>query len=496
MSAKPDTDRHAANVLWSGAEAASSAIFSFASAFVVGRLIGPAEVGIAAAVVALHVLLWVAVNTLFADALVQRITLNRTTVSTALCSSIAIGCAAALIQAGAAGPLRRLLADDRLILMSFLLALPLPLVGAAGPVQGLLTRDRAYRALALRTLIGQGLGTAVGIRFALGGAGAWALILQQLTISTVGAITLLMHSPVRFGLSVDRRSLCELLRIGFPLMASSLTYHARYRLFALLIGGMAGAAALGQVHIAFRLVDAVRDVAFTAQWRLMLPILSKRQHDLPGLHEAMDRCLAWASLFAFPLCATLAVSVQPLVALLLGPVWQPSGLAALPLIALTAWLFLAFPAGVAVVARGEPHYTLIANIAATAAMFLLVLLIRPATPLHAVLVWLGSQMVVSPYVLYANARVLHMRPLRPLRAGLPMAAASVLAVAVAVILPWAIGEPTSPAWLLAMRLSIVVILIAPVAQRLIGDSGPARSLSLRTTPNRRSDGESGHLGSP
>ena len=74
----------------------------------------------------------------------------------------------------------------------------------------------------------------------------------------------------------------------------------------------------------------------------------------------------------------------------------------MPLIALTAWLFLAFPAGVAVIARGEPRYTLIANIAGTVATVVGVLLIRPASPLHAVLVWLGAQVFVSPYVLLAE----------------------------------------------------------------------------------------------
>ena len=63
----------------------------------------------------------------------------------------------------------------------------------------------------------------------------------------------------------------------------------RYRLFALLIGGTAGAASLGQVHMAFRLVDAVRYLAFTAQWRLMLPLLSERQDDLPALQADMEQ---------------------------------------------------------------------------------------------------------------------------------------------------------------------------------------------------------------
>ena len=96
----------------------------------------------------------------------------------------AIGCAAALLQVALGLPLAWSLGDDRLTTMSAVLALSLPLVGAAGPVQGMLTRDRAYRKLAWRTLTGQGLGTLVGVVSALAGAGAWALVAQQLVIST------------------------------------------------------------------------------------------------------------------------------------------------------------------------------------------------------------------------------------------------------------------------------------------------------------------------
>ncbi len=451
------TRTHAANVFWSGSEAAISAVLSFASAFIVARLVGPAEVGIGASVVAVHVLLWVTVNALFADALVQRSALDNTTFSSAVMMSIAVGCVAALAQAGAGQPLRWALTDHRLIAMSLLLAVPLPLVGAAGPVQGLLTRDRAYKTLAFRTMVGQGLGTLVGIACALSGAGAWALVWQQFVISGVGALALLVRCPQRPGRTISWPRLCELLRIGVPLTASTLIYHGRYRLFALLIGGTAGAAALGQVHMAFRLIDAVRELAFTAQWRLMLPLLSERQHDLPRLHAAMDRCLAWSSVAVFPLCAAMAVAIQPLVALLLGPVWQPSGDAALPLVALAAWLFLAFPAGVAVVACGVPRYTLIANIAGTTATALGVLLIRPTTPLHAVLVWLGAQAFISPYVLFANARVLGTTPLRPLRAGMTMLATSLLATAVAFAMP----QLASHAWSLVLRLSIVASICSP-----------------------------------
>ena len=454
---------HAVNVFWSGIEVAISASLTFASAFIVARLVGPAEVGVGAAVVALHVLLWVAVNALFADAVVQRRVLEDDALSSAFVASIAVGCGAALLQAGFSHPLSWAMADKRIVAMSLLLALPLPLVGAAGPVQGLLTRQRAYKTLAFRTIVGQGLGTFVGIVSALAGAGAWALVLQQFVISAAGALALLLRCPHWPGCTLHWARLRELLRIGVPLTASTLIYNSRYRLFALLIGGTAGAAALGQVHMAFRLIETGRELAFTAQWRLMLPLMSERQNDMPAMHAEVDRCLGWSSLLAFPLCAATAVSVQPVVQLLLGPVWQPAGLAALPLIPLAAWLFLAFPAGVAVVARGEPRYTLIANIAGVVATVVGVLALRPATPVQAVLVWLGAQMFVSPYILHANARVLGVRLLRPLRAGVPMAAAALLATSAAFLLPQITAEPGSLVQVLIFRLAIVAVICVPVA---------------------------------
>ena len=272
-----------------------------------------------------------------------------------------------------------------------------------------------------------------------------------------------------------------MLRIGLPLTASTLVQHGRYRVFALLIGGTAGSAALGQVHMAFRLIDTVRELAFTAQWRLMLPLLSERQDDLPALHARMDRCLAWSSLVAFPLCGAMALCIQPVVQLLLGPVWQPSGVAALPLIGLTAWLFLAFPAGVAVIARGEPRYTLIANIVGMAAMVAGVMLLRPSSPIGAVLVWLGAQLFVSPYVLFANARVLGCGPLRPIWQGLPMLGAMLLATSGAFLLSHALGWAASPVALITLRLLIAAMVGVPAAVLLAAGTGVARSLRDRMT---------------
>jgi O-antigen/teichoic acid export membrane protein len=125
------------NVAWSGVEASCAALLSIASAFLVARLIGPAELGIGAAAISVHILLWVTVNALFGDALVQRTTVDDAVMSSAVWTSVGVGCAAMAVQAGSGWLLAECLHDSRLVPMALCLALPLPLVGAAGVTQGM-----------------------------------------------------------------------------------------------------------------------------------------------------------------------------------------------------------------------------------------------------------------------------------------------------------------------------------------------------------------------
>ncbi len=432
------------NVFWSGLEAAISGLLSFTAACVVARLVGPSELGLGAAAVAVHVVLWVAANGLFADALVQRGATDAETIGSAVWASFGVGVVAALLQVAAGWLLAAWFADPRLLRMGLLLAVSLPLVGAAGAVQGVLTMRRAYRALAWRTIIGQGLGTLVGISAAWVHAGAWAPVLQQCVVSGAGTTTLLIGVRLGPPSALRWHAVRGLLRVGLPLTASTLVLAGRYRLFAVLIGGVAGATTLGQVHMAFRLVDTLRDLATTAQWRLMLPILAEQQHEPAALRATVDRLLGWSSLAMLPLCGALALALPLLVPLVLGPAWLPSGLAAEPLALLMALLSLMFPSGVALVARGRTTPALIGNAAITTATALGALLVTPATPLRATLLWVAMQALVLPYLLWVNGRALDTGPFRPLRAGLPMLLMTLTAAAIGLLVPMGIGIPIAP----------------------------------------------------
>jgi O-antigen/teichoic acid export membrane protein len=405
------------DALWSGLEALAAAILSIVTSFVVARLIGPSELGIGAAVTAVHVLLWVVVNGLFADTVVQRATINDRVLSSAFWASVATGVAAMAVEAVAGWGLARMLDDSRLIPMALVLATTLPLVGAGSVIQGMLTRERAYARLALRTILGQGLGTAVGVSAALVGAGAWALVVQQTMTSACGAVVLLRGRGWTPARCLDGTAVRSLLAVGMPLTASTLVMIARYRLFAVLTGGCAGAAVLGQVHLAFRLVDTVRELVFTALWRLMLPTLAEQQRDRGRLLALVDRWVCFTLATVLPLCLALALGLARGIGLLMGPAWSAAGQAALPLVGLMALSALMFPGGVALMVAGQVRFALYANLAAMAIVCFGLVALRPDDPWQAVVIWTVSQILVIPYGLWANARALGVGMLRPLTGG-------------------------------------------------------------------------------
>ncbi len=403
------------DAFWSALEAGVAGFLSLVTSFLVARLVGPQALGVGAAATAMNVVLWVAVNALFADALVQRATLDMREAASAFWASCLAGLAAATLQAGSGWLLASILGDPRLVPMALVLALPLPLVGGAGVIQGLLTRERAYRRLALRTIVGQGIGSIVGIAVALAGAGAWAVVLQQAVGTGFGALALLLGRRWRPAAAFDRAVLRELLAIGLPLTGSTLVLIGRYRLFAVLIGAYAGSTVLGQVHIAFRMVDTVRDLTFTALWRLMLPALAPYQGSKRAMLEQVDRWMRRGCLMLLPLCGLLAFGLTHVVSLIIGPAWQASGHAALPLVGLMAVSVLTFPAGVALVAAGGARLALYGNLAALVLTCAGVVLTPPADAWQAVMIWCVSQAGVLPYSLWVNARALGVGLFRPLR---------------------------------------------------------------------------------
>jgi PST family polysaccharide transporter len=214
---------------------------------------------------------------------------------------------------------------------------------------------------------------------------------QQAAGTALGAAALIAMAGPPPAPRPRAAELRALLAVGLPLAGSTLAQIACYRVFAVAVGLTAEPAALGQVHMAFRLVETARDLAFSALWRVMLPDLSRRQGDrgtLLGRVDALLRRVAWPAAFG---CAALAAGAR----WLLGEAWAQAGAAAPPLALPVLALALMFPGGVAAVALGRAAIALRANLLGLGACTAAVWLSRPQTAAAAAMAWIAAQAAVA-----------------------------------------------------------------------------------------------------
>ena len=196
------------------------------------------------------------------------------------------------------------------------------MIGAAGVSTALLRRQLAYRALAIRTVLGVIAGGIVGMTMALNDFGAWSLVGQRLTevgINSVTAFTAAGWTPKRW----PRRGDFALLRGLGPrvvLLRSMTLIIAQTPTVAL--GLFAEPRAAGLFAFAWRLVEIVRSLIVRPMQGVAQSVIAAMRRQ----HAATDEFLldlsnlaAWAT---FPAFVGLALIADPLIEVLLGQDWR------------------------------------------------------------------------------------------------------------------------------------------------------------------------------
>ena len=207
------------------------------------------------------------------------------------------------------------------------------MIGVAGVSTALLRRRLAYKALAIRTIIGVAVGGIVGIVMALNDFGAWSLVGQRLAeigVNSVLAFKAANWWPKR----LPRRSDFALLRGLGPrvvgLRAISLVISQTP---TVMLGIFADPRAVGLFAFASRLAEIVLTVS-------VKPVQAVAQSAIAALRRQQTATSTFfidltelAAFIGFVALAGLALIAYPLTGTLLGPDWSDAS-AVLPFICL------------------------------------------------------------------------------------------------------------------------------------------------------------------
>jgi teichuronic acid exporter len=313
-----------ASLPWALLETASSAVLGVVSVFVLGRLLRPAEFGVAALALAVGQYGDLIIDSLLTGGVIQRPQLSERALDTAFWLSIALGGAAALGCWSASGPIARFYERPELAGYVTALGMSALLTGASLMPRAVLARQLSLRSLSVRALVSRLLAVASTVALAIAGYGAWAIIAGTLVSGLSTAILSWSAGVRRPHLQFSPAACREFLAFGWPIAGQELLWSAVNRVFPLLVGLYHGADAVGYLNFAAKLVEPVAGILGASAYRIGLPMFSALQADKPALKRAFRSASRYSFAFVAPALVGLAAVAPDAVPLLFGNEWRPA----------------------------------------------------------------------------------------------------------------------------------------------------------------------------
>lgn len=235
-----------------------------------------------------------------------------TNVSLYLAATAATPLIASYFQEPKAAPLLRVL----------FLSLLLSIVGAVPRLD--LQKRLQFKSLSICEISQVCIYTVVALSMAFANAGAWSIIIADLSSKVVVVVMLFRAARWKPGFTFDRIIARQLFDYGKFIWAFALLSGFGDAMDKLFVGRYYSSADLGVYSIAFVLIMfPVANISGIVN-RVTFPLFSKLNHDNEALRNAFCKALAHVAILAFPASVGLLAVGPLLVSVLLSPKWLPT----------------------------------------------------------------------------------------------------------------------------------------------------------------------------
>jgi O-antigen/teichoic acid export membrane protein len=346
-------------LLWLGSATLAARLLDVGATVVVVSVLGKEQMGLAALAISACAILESLSGMGIGSALVQAKELSEREESSLFWLTSAVGFGLGLILLGLAPLLAHTYEQAELGPLVAASALKLVLVGVSVVPLQLLSKRLGFRQIGtVQTLssLGEGL---VKIALALGGAGAWALVVGNVARGVVLLAGLWVFSGYRprwhFAFAETKR----FSRFGLQVAGSSLLFQVYKNADYFLVGKLLGVEALGLYRVAFDVAMQPTDTIIAVVGRVGFPLYAKLSHDLVALRATFASNTRSLFLMVAPLAALIFFCAHELFEVIGKGRW----LGAVPAVQILVWAGLLraattmFPQ--VYVAVGKPAYSTI-----------------------------------------------------------------------------------------------------------------------------------------
>ena len=188
----------------------------------------------------------------------------------------------------------------------------------------LMRRRMQFKLLSVQDVISTGVGQVLAIVLALNGAGAWALVGQMLSYQVFAGC--LAWRAARWCPSLDfsQPQFLAMGRFGIKVVSVDMMEAARAAAEAAIIANALGAAALGFMSLAQRLIRVTQELGAAALVPVAVVVFAKVRDSAERLRAGYLRALRVSYAAVSPILTLVAVTGPLLVTVIFGPGWEPS----------------------------------------------------------------------------------------------------------------------------------------------------------------------------
>ena len=321
---------------WKAASQILRQLTRLAVIVVLARELTPAEYGLAGMVLVFSTLVLVFADLALGAALVQRDKLTEQDRSTVFWASAGAGLCFTILAYAGAGVVAGFFdaPDVKPLLQAFSLTFVLT---SLGTIQfALLTRELAFRQLELRAMAASMIGAVTGITLAVNGAGAWAIIGQQLAIAGVSTTLLWITCPWHPRLMFSWTRLRDLGGFGLRVFGTRVVFYLERNVDTVLVARFLGPAATGLYTLSYNVMLVPLEQIGGPMAEVLFPAFSKMQDDLARLRAAWLRAVRVLAAIVAPAMALLIALAPDIIPVVFGEKWK----SAVPIVQLLAFVGL------------------------------------------------------------------------------------------------------------------------------------------------------------
>lgn len=318
-----ETKNTVTNFMWRFAERCGAQLVTFVVSIILARILSPGDYGTVALITVFTTIMQVFVDSGLGTALIQKKNADELDFSSVFYFNFAVCIILYIIMYLAAPLIAIFYSNSSLVPMIRVISLTIVISGVKGIQQSYVSRNLLFKKFFYATLGGTIFSAFLGIILAYAGFGAWAIVAQQLSNTTIDTIILWITVKWRPKRIFSWKRLKGLLSFGWKLLASSLLDTIYNNLRNLIIGKLYSSSDLAFYNQGDKFPKVIVTNINTSIDSVLLPTMSTVQDNRERVKHMTRRAIKTSTYVMAPLMMGLAFCADPIVKIILTDKWIP-----------------------------------------------------------------------------------------------------------------------------------------------------------------------------